>query len=78
MVGIINDKDNLLVLKEGDKVHYMPAFGEPENGIVKSVSFLYASVVYSCGGDWERYKDYTSARTAISDLRLGWVNIDSI
>ncbi len=75
MGGRKNNKVSFLVLKEGDKVHYNPAFGKQENGIVKAVNTLSADVVYCCGGNWEKYKDYTSARTAIKDLELGWVDL---
>ena len=69
MLGRIDDEDKLLVLKEGDKVHYSPAFGKPHNGIVKSVSYRYAFVVYHCDGNWEMYKDYTASRVEVKDLR---------
>ena len=62
--------------KVGEKVHYKPNFGSPENGIVKS-KHSYAKhfvfVVYSCGGDWENYQNYTAACTSTADLRKGWV-----
>ena len=56
----------------GDKVTYKTSY-KVEHGIVKSISdFSYVFVVYHCGGDWNNYKDYTGARTAISDLIEGW------
>lgn len=60
-------------LKPGDSVHYAPKM---ENGVVKSISEdgLYAFVVYHCGGEWHKYKDYTAARTSIADLREGWIS----
>jgi hypothetical protein len=65
-------------LKVGDKVHYQPDhYGDEkwENGIIKEIpawSLDSVRVVYNCGGDWENYKEYTSALTNIRDLRLGW------
>ena len=65
--------------KVGDKVHYQPKHyehGRWENGIVKEIpSHTTASirVVYNCGGDWDRFEDYTSALTHLGDLKLGWM-----
>ena len=65
-------------LKVGTKVHYQPEhYGEDrwENGIVKEVpehSIDSVRVVYNCGGDWENYKNYTSALTSLRDLKMGW------
>jgi hypothetical protein len=46
-----------------------------ENGLVKEIpdwSTDSVRVVYNCCGDWNNYKDYTSALTNVSDLYLGW------
>ena len=46
-----------------------------ENGLVKEIpdwSTDSVRVVYNCCGDWNNYKDYTSALTHVSDLYLGW------
>ena len=46
-----------------------------ENGLVKEIpdwSTDSVRVVYNCCGDWNNYKDYTSALANISDLYLGW------
>lgn len=64
-------------LKEGDSVHYMPKHykekGTFENGVVKSIAPNGGVfVVYNCGGEWHRYKDYTAANTRPEDLYLGW------
>lgn len=62
-------------LSIGSKVHYVPSHGKIINGIVKEVpehSVTEVRVVYNCAGDWQNYKDYTSALTNIKDLRLGW------
>jgi len=61
----------------GQKVHYIPFPGcDPakyENGIVKSISdSSHVFVVFNCGGEWDRYTDYTAARTATSQLKAGW------
>jgi hypothetical protein len=65
-------------LKIGDKVYYQPNYyGKEkwENGIIKEIpDFTLTSVrvVYNCNGDWNNYKNYTSALTNINDLKLGW------
>ena len=65
--------------KVGSKVHYQPqhykADDRWENGIIKSFpthTNQSAFVVYNCGGEWKRYKDYTAALTNKDDLKLGW------
>lgn len=72
-------------IKVGDKVHYKPKHYESnewENGIVKEIRVDYSEpyqpcldsvwVVYNCGGNWSDYKNYTSAKTNLRDLHLGW------
>lgn len=61
--------------RTGQKVHYQPTVGDPENGIVKScpAGNVIVFVVYHCGGNWDRYQDYTGAATDVKDLRDGWV-----
>lgn len=46
-----------------------------ENGLIKEIpdwSTDSVRVVYNCCGDWNNYKDYTSALTHVRDLYLGW------
>lgn len=65
-------------LKVGDKVHYQPSHyndNEWENGIVKEIPSHTTDsvrVVYNCGGEWDRYMEYTSALTNLRDLKLDW------
>lgn len=65
-------------LRPGNKVHYQPEHygdSEWENGIVKEVREGVTDsvwVVYNCAGRWDRYHDYTSAKTSLCDLKLGW------
>lgn len=65
-------------LRVGDKVHYQPKYYEPdqwENGIIKEIRETKLDgvwVVYNCAGNWDNYKDYTSALTNLIDLKLGW------
>lgn len=65
-------------LKVGDKVYYQPDhYGKSrwENGIIKEIRINdsdHVFVVYNCGDGWENYKNYTSARTNLRDLNLGW------
>ena len=65
-------------LKVGDMVHYQPDHYGPnefENGLIKEIPTHTRDavrVVYNCNGEWHRYKEYTSAMTDLSDLKLGW------
>ena len=65
-------------LSVGNKVFYQPEhYGaqEYENGIVKEIREGVDDavwVVYHCAGRWDKYADYTSARTNLRDLKLGW------
>lgn len=69
---------NVEQVSVGDEVHYQPEHygeGEWENGVVKETRNGVTDavwVVYNCAGNWHRYKDYTSAKTQLSDLNLGW------
>jgi len=62
----------------GDKVHYQPAYYENEkweNGIIKEIRKHVVDsvwVVYNCASNWSQYMDYTSAKTNLRDLKLGW------
>jgi hypothetical protein len=63
--------------KVGDKVCYRPNHYIErdlfENGIVKEIcEDGDIRVVYNCGGDWENYTNYTSAKTRLEDLEPGW------
>jgi len=62
----------------GDKIHYVaPHEGAvPQNGMFKSLNEFdktHIFVVFNCGEDWERYKDYTGQNTPISRVFPGWV-----
>lgn len=75
---------NIADLKIGAKVHYIPdhykGAGENEqdkweNGMVKEIpdhTNTAIRVVYNCGGEWDRFKDFTSALTNLTDLKMGW------
>ena len=69
---------NIEQLKVGDSVHYQPEhYGEDrwENGIIKEIRDEVKDavwVVYHCGGKWQKYENYTSAKTNLRDLKLGW------
>jgi len=65
--------------KIGDKVHYQPehykANDKWENGMIKEIpdhTNTAVRVVYNCGGEWRRFKEYTSALTDLRDLKLEW------
>jgi hypothetical protein len=56
----------------GDKVTYQ-GFSRNEKGIVKALSTNDCCfVVYACGCNWDKYSDYTGARTHNRDLVKGW------
>lgn len=61
-------------LSVGQRVHYWPYHGLKENGIVKSITEYAVFVVYNCNKEWDRYRDYTGAKTNPSDLNPGWAN----
>lgn len=63
-------------LKEGDYVHYTPDHGPKENGRIKFMGREFASVVYKCNGEWERFEEYTGARTELTKLSRGWIDGD--
>ena len=60
-------------MEVGQKVTYI-SHGKYEHGIVKSISDAEdVFVVYNCNGEWNRYFDYTAARTMTRDLVQGWI-----
>jgi len=65
-------------IKIGDKVCYQPShFSETEweNGMVKEIpghTNNCIRVVYSCAGEWDNFKNYTSQLTGLEHLTLGW------
>ena len=65
-------------IQVGDKVHFIGFEGQkPENGMVKEIPETmtkYVRVVYKCAGDWENFKNYTSALTDVRSLHKGWVH----
>ena len=76
---------NINHLAVGDKVHYQPKhYGDSrwENGVIKEIRIdplePYSPcldsvwVVYNCAEDWANYKNYTSAKTNLRDLKAGW------
>lgn len=72
-------KINIAELKIGQKVHYQPEHYKEEdkweNGMVKEIpdhTTTAVRVVYNCAGEWDNFKNYTSALTNLRDLKLGW------
>jgi hypothetical protein len=65
-------------LRIGQKVHYQPEYYVLdlwENGIIKEIredELNHVWVVFNCAGQWKDYKNYTSAKTHLRDLKLGW------
>ena len=65
-------------LQVGDKVHYQPehyGVSKYENGIIKEIRKDVQNavwVVYNCESHWNKYQDYTSAKTNLLDIKLGW------
>ncbi len=66
------------MLNPGDKVTYLAHVGSKyEHGIVKSrhpTDSLRVFVVYKCGGNWDRYQDYTGCLTCTDSLEHGWLD----
>jgi hypothetical protein len=77
-IGIGKKMIKIETLNIGSKVHYQPEHyneEEWENGLVKELRAPDGVwVVYNCSNEWERYIDYTAAKTHLRDLRLGWKN----
>ena len=69
---------NIATLKIGDKVCYQShpySKSGWENGMIKEIpnhTNKAIRVVYNCAGNWDNFKNYTSALTNLTDLRLGW------
>lgn len=65
-------------IQVGDRVHYIGHLGAiPENGMVKEIpdhTRTSIRVVYNCGGEWGRFKEFTSAMTPIDTLYDGWTD----
>ncbi|PHR96668.1 MAG: hypothetical protein COA78_28430 [Blastopirellula sp.] len=65
-------------LRIGQKVCYQPEHyrdDQWENGMIKEIpehTTEAIRVVYNCAGNWKNFKDYTSALTQLSDLKIGW------
>ena len=72
----MDDETKMIMLRIGSKVCYQPEhYGNKkwENGIVKELrSPNGVWVVYNCDERWHRYMDYTSAKTTLQDLKIGW------
>lgn len=62
----------------GKFIVYIPDGGDRcEIGKIKSISDeTHAFIVYNCNGEWERYTDYTAARTRIENVEF--INDDKI
>lgn len=54
----------------GRWVEYTDGMGKKERGRIKSWNDKYIFVVYKCGGEWQRYYDYTGQATQPQDLNF--------
>ena len=54
----------------GDWVEYRGGAGEVERGRLKGWNDKFIFVVYKCGGEWERFQDFTGVATSPKDLRF--------
>lgn len=52
----------------GRYVKYIGDIGHIEIGRIKAWNDRYIFVVYRCGGNWKRFKDYTGIATRPEDL----------
>lgn len=61
-----------IIFKPGDKVTYIPEYGKPEPGIIKSQcpDKNYYFVVFHCNNDWDDYANYTGQRTHKKYLKM--------
>lgn len=60
-------------LRESDKgrwVEYRGSGGEIERGKLKGWSDTGIFVVYKCGGEWDKFMDFTGQATKPKDLRF--------
>ena len=61
------------MFKIGEKVTYVTPF-KKERGMVKSICDEDSTfVVYHCNNEWDKYQEYTAARTPNEDLKKGWI-----
>ena len=74
-----------VVYTNGEEVLVSDGEDKWENGMIKEIPDFtvdnvqpdgYGSnpvrVVYNCAGQWDNFKNYTSALTNLEDLKLGW------
>ena len=54
----------------GRWVEYTAPHGATERGRLKSWNSHFIFVVYKCGGEWTRFKNFTGAATKPDDLRF--------
>jgi len=54
----------------GKWVLYTAPHGTTEKGRIKSWNSYFVFVVYNCAGEWDNFKNYTSAATKPEDLRF--------
>lgn len=62
------DIAQLRKLDIGRWVEYRGTGGEIERGKLKSWNDEYIFVVYKCGGEWDRFKDFTGVATSPKEL----------
>lgn len=59
-----------IVISEGTKVTW-----QGHKGVVKALhphDQRYVYVVFKCSDNWDKYKDYTSQRVLLKQLKTGW------
>lgn len=54
----------------GKWVEYLGKGGEEDRGRIKSWNNSYIFVVYKCGGEWDRFQDFTGVATNPQDLHF--------
>lgn len=54
----------------GRWVVYTGGFGSSEKGRIKSWNDKYIFVVYKCGGEWNRFQDFTGVSTNPDELEF--------
>jgi len=68
-------KEKKILWQIGQKVTYNPGYKKPEKGIIKKIDWSNnaAWVVYNCAGNWNKYFDYTGAKTEFKNMSIGWI-----
>lgn len=68
------DLAKLTISDIGKWVEYNGSAEEKERGRIKSWNDKFIFVVYKCGGEWDRFQDFTGQATKFEDLHFIDIN----